>query len=299
MQIQNNMAAKNASRNQGIVYQQQNRSLEKLASGYKINRAGDNAAGLAITEGMRAQIRGLDQAMKNANDGIGMANTGDGALAEVHSMLGRLKTLAIQAANGAYSSIARENIDAERAQLLDEIDRISKETNFDGIELFGEAAEPQPVGFEPPEKQGDITLQIGSSAGETMDVERYYMGSKELHLRATTRTKKDGSTEEIKGIDLTSVKAANESVPKIENAIQAVSTARAAYGAASNHLNHTNNDLGVTKENIISSESQIRDTNVAEEFTQLTAHNIILQASNSVLAHANSMPEAILQMIQG
>ena len=137
MRIKNNISALNSSRNHGIVQEQLGKSLEKLSSGYRINRAGDDAAGLAISEEMRHQINGLDQAMRNVNDGIGMTRTGEGALAEVHSMLHRMKTLAIQAANGTYSSAARANIEEERLQLLDEIDRISANTDFNQIPLFG------------------------------------------------------------------------------------------------------------------------------------------------------------------
>jgi len=295
MQIQNNLAAKNTSRNQGIARGNVNRSLEKLSTGYKINRAGDNAAGLALSENMRALIRGLDQAQKNVNDGIGLANTGDGALEEVHAMLERLKTLSIQAANGTYNSIARGNIEAERMELLDEIDRISESTNFDEIPLFGEIPEPEPKDYEPPTKESDITLQIGPSAPEKMDVSRYYMGSKALHLRDY----KTSDGKEHKGIDFTSVDEANRSVDVIETAILAVSHVRASYGASTNHLDHTNMYLNITKENVQASESQIRDTNIAEEFTNFTSQNIILQASNSVMAHANSLPEMVVQLLQG
>ena len=133
MRIQNNIASINSARNQGIAKGKINKTLEKLSSGYRINRAGDDAAGLAISELMRSQIAGLDQAMRNNNDGISMTNTGEGALQEVHSMLQRMKTLAVQAANGTYDSVARANIDMERQELLGEIDRISQTTDFAGI----------------------------------------------------------------------------------------------------------------------------------------------------------------------
>ena len=166
MRIKNNISALNSSRNHGIVQEQLGKSLEKLSSGYRINRAGDDAAGLAISEEMRHQINGLDQAMRNVNDGIGMTRTGEGALAEVHSMLHRMKTLAIQAANGTYSSAARANIEEERLQLLDEIDRISANTDFNQIPLFDTEVPAEP--FEPPKKKDDITLQIGHTQKEEM-----------------------------------------------------------------------------------------------------------------------------------
>lgn len=284
MQIQNNLASVNASRNQNIIKGKLDKSLEKLSSGYRINRAGDDAAGLAISELMRSQIRGLDQAMHNINDGVNMTNTGEGALTEIHAMLQRMKTLAIQSSNGTYSSAARVNIESEHMELMDEIDRISQSTDFDGIPLFEEYPKEIPPGYVPPEKEGDITLQIGHSGVETMDVERYYMGSKELLLHK---------------MDLSSVDTANEAVDIIDTAIEAVSDVRASFGASLNHLEHTNNNLGVTKENMTVAESRIRDTNVAEEFTAFTTENIILQASSSMMVHANSLPDLVLSLLQG
>lgn len=260
------------------------KSLEKLSSGYRINRAGDDAAGLAISEWMRNQITALDQAMRNVNDGISMTSTGDGALTEVHAMLERLKTLAIQSANGTYTTLARENLDAERMQLLDEIDRIGEMSDFDEIPLF-DAAKEKPGGapFVPPEQKDDITLQIGASVKETLDVPRYYMSSNALLLNET---------------DFTTLDAANESVTLIDNAIEAVADIRADFGAAQNHLEHTHNNLSVTSENMTAAESQIRDTNVAEEFTLYTKDNIVYQSSNSMVAQANSIPGMILQLLQ-
>lgn len=284
MQIQNNLAAANSSRNQRITRGKLDKSLEKLSSGYRINRAGDDAAGLTISELMRNQIRGLDQAMANVNDGINMTNTGEGALQEIHSMLQRMKTLAVQSANGTYSTVARENIEAERLELLSEIDRVSQTTDFDGIPLFGEYPQPTvPLGFVPPEKQDDITLQIGYSDKETLDVERYFMGSKELLLDK---------------IDFTSVENANKAVDKIDEAIEAVADVRASFGASLNHLDHTNNNLGVTRENVTTAESHIRDTDMADQITAYTTENIILQSSNSMMAHANSLPDIVLQLLQ-
>lgn len=283
MQIQNNIASINSSRNQKIVKGKLDKSLEKLSSGYRINCAGDDAAGLAISELMRSQIKGLDQAMRNVNDGVSMTNTGEGALTEIHAMLQRMKTLAVQSANGTYSSAARGNIESERLQLLDEIDRISQTTDFDGIPLFEEYPGTLPPGYVPPEKEGDITLQIGHSGEETLDVERYFMGSKELLLRT---------------VDFSTVNNANKAVDTIENAIEAVADVRASFGATLNHLEHTNNNLGVTRENMTVAESQIRDTDMAEQITAYTTENIILQASNSMMVHANSLPDLVLQLLQ-
>lgn len=283
MQIRNNIAAINSSRNHGIIQEQTDKSLEKLSSGYKINRAGDDAAGLAISEGMRRQIHGLDQAMNNINDGVGMTRTGEGALAEVHSMLHRMKTLAIQSANGTYSTSSRANIEEERVELLKEIDRISSHTDFNNIPLFSSPVPPG-VPVVPPVKDGDIILQVGQSEAETMNVERYYIGSQPLGLDKT---------------DFSDPDKANQSVDMIDNAIQAVTTVRSSYGSSENHLEYTYNNLDVTKENMTAYESGIRDTNMAEEFTRFTSMNIVGQAAQSMQAHSNSLPEMVLKLLQG
>lgn len=282
MVIQNNLGGFNASRNKGITEGKMRKSLEKLSSGYRINRAGDDAAGLAISEWMRNQITALDQAMRNINDGISMTSTGDGALMEVHSMLERLKTLAVQSANGTYTTIARENLDAERAQLLDEIDRIGQTSDFDEIPLF-DSTEDLPDDYEPPTVSEWITLQIGASKDETLDVGRFYMSSKAL---------------ELDEIDLKTLTAANEAVTQIDEAIEIVADIRAGFGAAQNHLEHTHNNLSVTSENMTVSESQIRDTNMAEVFTEYTKDNIVYQSSSSMVAQANTIPEMILRLLQ-
>lgn len=284
LQIQNNLSSMNASRNQKIIKGRMDKTLEKLSSGYRINRAGDDAAGLAISELMRNQINGLDQAMRNVNDGISMTNIGEGALTEVHSMLQRMKTLAVQAANGSYNSAARSNIESERLELTDEIDRISQTTDFDGIPLFAELPLSRLPSYKPPEKQDDIILQIGYSEQEILDVGRYYMGSRELLLDQ---------------LEFTSVDKANMAVDKIEQAIEIVSDVRATFGASLNHLEHTNNNLRVTSENITVAESRIRDTDMADVITAYTKENILLQSSNSMMLHANSLPEMVLRLIQG
>ncbi len=285
MIIQHNIPGINSSRNKGITEGKFKKNLEKLSSGYRINRAGDDAAGLAISELMRAQIRGLDQAMNNVNDGISMTQTGDGALTEIHAMLERMKTLAVQSANGTYTTQARMNLDEERVQLLDEIDRISQTADFDDIPLFEYAKEPKPplTEFNPPDKDSEITLQIGPFSQELLDVPRYYLSKEALKLEGT---------------NFTTLEQASESVDMINNAIQAVSEIRASFGAAQNHLEHTHNNLSVTDENMTSAESQIRDTDVAREFTEYTKENIMYQAANSMLAQANTLPQTILSLLQ-
>lgn len=286
MQVQNNIASINAARNQGIETGKLKKSLEKLSSGFRIVRAGDDAAGLAISEGMRSRINSLNQAMKNIDDGIGLTNVGDGALTEVHSMLQRLKTLALKSANGTYDQSNRETLNMERDHILEEIDRIGSTTKFGGISLFSRAdANTNTQLWQPPKLDDTIPLQIGGSAQaeEVLDVERYYIGSKELQLDKT---------------DFSDVKKGQESVGYIENAIEAVSKVRASFGAAYMHLEHTHNNLSVTSENMQAAESQIRDTNMAEEITKYTSSNIALQSSNMILTNANNLPQTILELLK-
>lgn len=288
MQVQNNIASINAARNQGIETGKLKKSLEKLSSGFRIVRAGDDAAGLAISEGMRSRINSLNQAMRNIDDGIGLTNVGDGALTEVHSMLQRLKTLALKSANGTYDQSNRETLNMEKNQILEEIDRIGSTTKFGEISLFSRAdakTNTDPPLWQPPELDDTIPLQIGGSAqaGEVLDVERYYIGSRELQLDQT---------------DFSDVEKGHKSVGYIENAIEAVSKVRASFGAAYMHLDHTHNNLSVTSENMQAAESQIRDTNMAEEITKYTSSNIVLQSSNMMLTNANNLPQTILELLK-
>ena len=286
MQVQNNIASINAARNQGIETGKLKKSLEKLSSGFRIVRAGDDAAGLAISEGMRSRINSLNQAMRNIDDGIGLTNVGDGALTEVHSMLQRLKTLALKSANGTYDQSNRETLNMEKDQILEEIDRIGSTTKFGEISLFSRAdANANTQLWQPPKLDDTIPLQIGGSAqaGEVLDVERYYIGSRELRLEQT---------------DFSDVEKGQKSVGYIEDAIEAVSKVRASFGAAYMHLDHTHNNLSVTSENMQAAESQIRDTNMAEEITKYTSSNIVLQSSNMMLTNANNLPQTILELLK-
>ncbi len=285
MRIKTNVAGINSTRNQGINQMGMNKSLEKLSSGYKIVRAGDNAAGLALSEGMRRQIYGLDQAMRNTNDGIGLVNTGEGALTEVHSMLQRMNTLATESANGTYNDTARESITEEISQLLSEIDRIGASTDFNGIPLFDSSkgaitGKPPVQGTVP---GAEIQLQIGCSEEETLAAKRFRLGQ-------------DGLA--ISDIKVDSVGNANAAMPKIEDAIQAVSLIRNEYGSIYTHLEHTHRNLSVNKENLQASESYIRDTDVAEEYTTYTKNNIMLQAAQSIMTQANAIPQGVLNMLR-
>ncbi len=268
MIIQHNIAAINSYRNLGTNQSALSKNLEKLSSGYKINRAGDDAAGLAISESMRSQINGLNQAVNNANDAIGLIQTAEGALTETHAMLQRMTTLATQSANGTYNSVARSNLEVELGRLKEEVDRIATATNFNGITLF--------------EDGGSFSFQIGPTASE------------QLKLSSADMTQTGISISDIAVSEQSSASAAIET---IKTAIDTVSKYRAELGAAQNRLEHTINNLKVTSENITAAESRIRDTDMADEITAFTKNNILLQASQSMLAQSNSVPQSVLSLL--
>ena len=275
MVIQHNIAAINSYRNLGINQSGLSKNLEKLSSGYRVNRAGDDAAGLAISEAMRSQINGLNQAATNAKDAIGLIQTAEGALTETHSMLQRLVTLATQSANGTYSSTARANIQEEAAALEKEITRIADNTDFNGIKPLKKTQE------------SGMTFQIGPSSAETINVNMSHMDAASLLTSAT----------EISSNITDQKKAKDNLLNTINNAITSVSKYRAHLGAAQNRLEHTVNNLKVTSENIQAAESRIRDTDMAEEITAYTKNNILLQAAQSMLTQANASPHGVLSML--
>lgn len=272
MVIQHNIAAINSYRNLSTNQNALSKNLEKLSSGYKINRAGDDAAGLAISETMRSQINGLNQAVNNANDAIGLIQTAEGAMTETHSMLQRMKTLSTQAANGTYTETARKNIKAEIDALNSEITRIASTTEFNG---------------EKPLNNGtnNLTFFIGASADKTnaMTVGQQVMTADAL---------------KVKNINVETTTDAFKAMKSVDAAIEVVSSYRATLGAAQNRLEHTVNNLKVTSENITSAESRIRDTDMADEITAYTKNNILLQAAQSMLSQSNAMPQGVLSMLQ-
>ena len=276
MVIQHNISAINSYRNLSTNQNALSKNLEKLSSGYKINRAGDDAAGLAISETMRSQINGLNQAVNNANDAVGLIQTAEGAMTETHSMLQRMKTLATQAANGTYTKTARDNIKAEVDALNKEITRIATTTEFNG---------EKPLSPDTKTKGKNLTFFIGASANaaNAMTVEQMTMTAKALTI---DQIKVDNTTNAFKAMK------------SIDAAIEKVSTYRATLGAAQNRLEHTVNNLKVTSENITSAESRIRDTDMADEITAYTKNNILLQAAQSMLSQSNAMPQGVLSMLK-
>ncbi|MBA9085783.1 flagellin [Fontibacillus solani] len=277
MFINTNVGALNANRNLNFNNTQMGKTMEKLSSGYRINRAADDAAGLAISEKMRFQINGLSQAQRNAQDGISLIQTAEGALTEVHSMLQRVNTLANQAANGTYDSTDRDKIELEVQALIGEIDNISKTVNFNGIQLLGNSASGDALGTE-------VKFQIGADADTTISVSLKDMSTTGLSINGIT----------VAGTDETN---ANATITAIKAAISTVSEQRATFGAVQNRLEHTVNNLGVMVENLSASESRIRDADMATEMTAFTKNQILVQAGTAMLAQANSAPQAVLKLL--
>lgn len=301
MVIQHNIAAINSYRNLGTNQSALNKNLEKLSSGYKINRAGDNAAGLAISESMRSQINGLNQAAANANDAIGLIQTAEGALTEVHSMLQRMTTLATQAANGTYNSVARGNIQSEMNELMAEIDRVANNTDFNGIKPL-----ESKNGYDAASRTGNshkMTFQIGPTAGETILVSGQSMTISGI-FNATSATYANGMTNKtvdenhILWVGTTTTTYANRAITAIKSAIDTVSSYRAKLGAAQNRLEHTISNLDTAAENTQTAESRIRDTDMAEEMVEYSKNNILAQAGQSMLAQANQSTQGVLSLLQ-
>ncbi|MCM3635949.1 flagellin [Paenibacillus camelliae] len=270
MFINTNVGAMNAHRNLTASNNAMNKTMEKLSSGYRINRAADDAAGLAISENMRYQINGMQQAQRNANDGISLIQTAEGALTEVHSMLQRINTLANQSKNGIYASTDRSKIQLEVSQLLTEIDNIAKGTKFNGINLLNTASA--------------VSFQTGVNNTDVISVNRGDMTI-------------GASGLDISGLSVSTVSGASAAIAAVATAIESVSTQRATFGAVQNRLEHTINNLGVNAENLSAAHSRIKDADMAQEMTNFTKNQILVQAGTSMLAQANSVPQNVLKLL--
>jgi flagellin len=268
LRVNTNTMAFNAYRNLSATDTAMGKSLEKLSSGLRINRAGDDASGLVISEGLRSQIGGLKQAVRNAQDGISVVQTAEGALTEVHSMLQRMRDLAVQAANtgsnGGATGTANQAAQAEVDQLVGAIKDIVDNTQFNDTPLL--------------KGGGSLTFQVGADEGQTLSV-----------------TLDDMSTL-IPSLTLDDGGAA---ITTLDNAINTVSTQRGAFGAAQNRFEHTIANLSVTQENLAASESRIRDTDMAAEMTEFSRSQILMQAGTAMLAQANSAPQSVLSLLKG
>ncbi len=291
MRINHNLTALNTYRQLTSNTQNVSKSIEKLSSGFRINRAGDDAAGLAISEKMRGQIRGLDQATRNAQDSISLIQTAEGALNETHSILQRMRELAVQANNGTNTDADRTSLQNEVDQLAQEITRISNTTEFntktllDGVGAGGSG----------------VTFQIGANEGQTVNLTIDAMDAKTLGVDngSGTASTAGAAATVTAGIDISSSGAdIGAAITTINTAITKVSDLRAKLGAYQNRLEHTINNLGTTSENLTAAESRIRDVDMAQEMMKFTKDNILTQASQAMLAQANATPQGVLQLLR-
>ena len=278
MVVQHNLTAMNSSRMLNITTSAQAKSTEKLSSGYKINRAADDAAGLAISEKMRRQIRGLTQASSNAQDGISCVQTAEGALTEVHDMLQRMNELAVKAANGTQTSADRGYINQEVQALVSEIDRVASTTTFNEKNLLN--------------GKFDVKLQVGAEANQTISLKIDGMSAAGLKLTGAKAT--GGTAITVGGTD---AKSAQLAISQIKVALAQVSKQRADLGAVQNRLEHTIKNLDNVVENTTSAESSIRDTDMATEMVKYSNNNILAQAGQSMLAQANQSNQGVLSLL--
>ncbi len=280
-----------------------NSRRKKLSSGYRINRAGDDAAGLAISEKMRAQIRGLNMASKNAQDGISLIQTAEGALTETHSILQRMRELATQAASDTNTFTDRKEIQKEINELIDEIDRIANDTQFNTKNLLNGTLATSTDGEG--KVTGGVKFHIGANEGQSITLGINSMnagkiGKDETITIASLKVKDvDDLTEESAGIGGVLTQAgADAAITNINTAIEQVSAERAKLGAYQNRLEHTIKNLDTSAENLQAAESRIRDVDMAKEMMEFTKNNILQQAATAMLAQANQVPQSVLQLLR-
>jgi flagellin len=269
LRINTNVQALNASRTLTRSTNDLNRSLERLSSGLRINRARDDAAGLAIAEGFRSQVRGSQVAQRNAQDGISLVQTAEGGLSETTNILQRIRELAVQASNGTQSTDNRAALDAEVQQLLAQIDDIALDTEFNGINVLSAAQ--------------TITLQAGAQTGQTLAI--VVTGAKTNDLGVNTLT-------------VSSMASAVSAIDLVDAALKSVNNVRATLGAQQNRLEFTINTLAIQEENSAAAESAIRDADMAKETIAFTRNQILVNAGTSILAQANVLPQSALQLLR-
>jgi flagellin len=265
LRINTNVEAFNAHRNLSNTSDKIAKSMERLSSGLRINRASDDAAGLSISEKMRGQIGGLEQAKRNAQDGISLVQTAEGQLTEVHSILQRIRTLAVQYQNGTLNADAKDAVDAEVTQLTTELTAVGTRAEFNGTKLLNAA--------------GTVTFQVGANDSETTTVSLVSLGAQLSGVNGITT---------LSGVTLSA----------IDEAIGNVSSTRAAFGSVQNRLEHTLNHLSVYQENLTASESRIRDVDMASEMVNLTKNQILSQAGTAILAQANQASQSVLSLLR-
>jgi len=274
LRIYNNVEAQNAHRVLNNTNAQLGKAMERLSSGLRINRAADDAAGLAVSEVMRSQIRGMSVASRNAQDGVSMVQVADGALGNVGDMLQRVRDLAVQASNGTLTDAQRANLDTEVQQILTEIGKTGTDTEFNGIKILaGSVATAASA----------VTLQVGANGNQTIGF-----------TIATVSTSDLG----ISGIAVSSAASASAAIASLDAAISTVTTNRASLGAIQNRLEHTINRLGLTSENLQAAESRIRDADMAQEMIAFTKQQILQQSGTAMLAQANQAPQSVLSLLR-
>ena len=296
MRINTNTAAMNTYTKYSAAANAKASALEKLSSGSRINSAADDAAGLAISNKMTAQISGMKQARANAQDGISLIQTAEGALEETGKMLNRMRDLSLQASNGTLQTEDRQEIALEMKTLVSNIEAINKNTTFNGLNLFSQTA-TQSVTF---------TFQVGANSGETSEVYIGNVSTQDLGLGdlksqvTSLANAKDvsASSSEAGASSFVATFAGKDALNALDKAIKTVSDQRAKLGAAQNGLNHTVNSLEATTTNLASANSRIKDVDMAQEMTSYTSSNILLQAATSMLSQANSMPQSVMTLLQ-
>src|SRR3712207_4227150 len=273
LRIQNNVEAFNAHRQLTGTAAKAAKAMEKLSSGFRVNRAADDAAGLAISEKMRAQIGGLAQAQRNANDAISLVQTGEGALNEVHSMLQRVRDLRVQYDSGTLSTEDQDAIEAEVKALATEINDITTKTEFNGINLLSSSAAQ--------------SFQVGANEGDTISMDAVTLSGTIAAGGLSEITALSGGASTFSTVDL----------DELDDAIKNVSTTRSSFGAVQNRLEHRLNNLATYQENLVASESRIRDVDMAAEMVNFTKLGILQQAGTSMLAQANQAPQGVLSLL--
>jgi flagellin len=276
MIINHNLNAMNAHRQMGINISNAGKSMEKLSSGLRINRAGDDAAGLSISEKMRAQIRGLDQASRNAQDGISLIQTAEGALNETHSILQRMRELAVQSANDTNVSVDRSALNDEMKQLTDEVDRIANAAQFNQQDVL--------------KTDQTLDLQVGANNDSNQRIQ--------LTWKAQTKTNLGEDGVDISTVTVSTKAGAQSAIDTVNSAIISVSKSRSKMGAYQNRLEHTVANVDNAAENLQSAESRIRDVDMASEMMNYTKNSILQQAAQAMLAQANQAPQGVLELLR-
>ncbi|SUY47492.1 flagellin domain-containing protein [Clostridium putrefaciens] len=279
MIINHNLNAMNAHRQMSINTASAGKSMEKLSSGLRINRSGDDAAGLSISEKMRAQIRGLDQASRNSQDGISMIQTAEGALNEVHSIVQRMRELAVQSANDTNVKVDRDSLGQEIAQLGLELVRIKENTQFNELNLLDGTAGDA----------GKLNIQVGANKGQKMELQFVTKGINLTEIVEALNDKAASVEDHAK---------ATEFIEVVNNNLKEVSTGRSLLGAYQNRLEHTIANLGNSSENLQAAESRVRDVDMAKEMMNFSKNNILQQAAQAMLAQANQAPQGVLQLLR-